>query len=223
MSADREDGLIAQVGAEDQGGLADAQPLADFGAAAAPVPEPRRTATESDAAASPAPDAELAGSRADRIRALRRRHTITVLALSCAVFALAAAAFAWTTTRSHDRAERAEERLHTMSRLLGAGDVERATTAFAGTATLTAYYSPTHTSILIAATGLPNPPQGRAYELWYTNAATLSPLARFTTLADITTLTRPATGPATLLLTLEPADGAPRQPAPPIATLVLAG
>ena len=180
-------------------------------AAAAPVSEP-----ESGAAAAPAPGAPA--SRTARIRALRRRHTISVLALSCAVFALAAAAFAWTTTRSHDRADRAETQLRSVSRLLGAGDVHLATAP-----ALAAYYSPTQTSILIAASSLPAPPHGQVYELWYTNDATTSPLAHFTTLPGVMTVTRPASGPATLLLTLEPTDGSPRPATPPIATLTLTG
>ena len=199
MSADREDGWSA-------------------GVAAAGGSPPR--GSETVAAASPASDAEpgVFASRTARIRALRRRHTISVLALSCAVFALAAAAFAWTTTRSHDRADRAETQLRSVSQVLGAGDVR-----LAAAPALTAYYSPTRTSILIAATGLPSAPHGHVYELWYTDGAVTSPLAHFTTLADVMTLTRPASGPATLVLTVEPITGSPQPTGQPVATLTLTG
>jgi len=177
----------------------------------------------------PSPAARIA-----RIRALRGRQTVAVLSLSCAIFGTAAAAFAWTTIRSHDRESRAEAsaeqsdaRLRAIGYLLQRPDV-RVTSVSVGTsadATMSAYYSPGDSELLVAVSRLPFLPAGKTYELWYSDASgnVVRPAAvtRFDT-ADVVVLGWPASPDAArLLLTFEPAGGSVRPSGVPIGVVVL--
>ncbi|UED87232.1 anti-sigma factor [Streptomyces profundus] len=145
---------------------------------------------------------------------------------------LAAAVLAGTTVwqwqeaeRAREGVERAERHADALTRVLAAPDARITTGELPGGGTATVVLSPGHDQAAFLASGLPEPPADRVYQLWFDDAGTMRPAG----------LLDPAAGDSALLMdgrvdgaggmgiTVEPSGGSPQPTTEPLATMAFAG
>ncbi|MFD8809407.1 anti-sigma factor domain-containing protein, partial [Streptomyces sp. NPDC059597] len=167
--------------------------------------------------------------RAARRRPGDRRRARGPLAWALAAPVAAAAAFGgvalWQYERAEDAAARAavaEGRAGKVAGVLAAPDARTATVRVAG-GTGTVVVSAERDRAVFVASGMPAPPDGKVYELWFDDggamrsAGLMNPVLRSQTVL----MRGPVGGASGVGVTVEPAGGSPRPTGAPVALLSL--
>ncbi|WP_062214056.1 anti-sigma factor domain-containing protein [Streptomyces sp. NBRC 109706] len=150
-------------------------------------------------------------------------------------FALAAclaAALAGTTVwqwqqaeQARERVARAERQADALARVLAAPDARITTGGLPGGGTATVVVSPGHDQAAFLASGLPEPPADRVYQLWFDDAGTMRPAGLLDPAAANSALLMDGRvdGAGGMGITVEPSGGSPQPTTRPLATMAFDG
>ncbi|MCX5389376.1 anti-sigma factor [Streptomyces sp. NBC_00094] len=121
------------------------------------------------------------------------------------------------------RAARAEAQAEAVAAVLAAPDARVATTRLADGAVGTLVHSPSLDQAVFAAAGMPTPPAGKVYQLWYDDGGTMRPAGLMDPDAETSTtlLAGPANRSAGIGITVEPDGGSPSPTSAPVATMTM--
>ncbi|MCS0634856.1 anti-sigma factor [Streptomyces sp. LP05-1] len=159
---------------------------------------------------------------APQVRAARRLPRLALAACLAA-----AAAFGGIAVWQHQVADRAEERADRsvaeaaeLARVLAAPDARTASGELKDGARATVVVSRSRNQAVFVASGLPELPSGKTYQLWFADGGTMRPAGLVG--ADGALLMRGEVGAATGMgVTVEPAGGSDRPTSPPLAVMAL--
>ncbi|MFF7177239.1 anti-sigma factor domain-containing protein [Streptomyces sp. NPDC008121] len=130
----------------------------------------------------------------------------------------------------YERAEDARRAAHQaraetagVAAVLAAPDARVTTARLRGGAVGTVVYAPSANRAVFAAADLPEPPDGKVYQLWFDDRGVMRPagLLPSGSAASATLLTGVVDRATAVGLTLEPAGGSPRPTSAPVAVLAL--
>ncbi|RSS38408.1 anti-sigma factor domain-containing protein [Streptomyces sp. WAC08241] len=155
-----------------------------------------------------------------------RRLPRWALAASVAGLVALGGVAGWQYERAEDadrRAAVAEERAEAVAAVLAAPDARVSTARLADGAVGTLVHSPSQDRAVFAAAGMPAPPPGKVYQLWYDDSGTMRPAGLMTPGAATSAvlLEGPANRSAGIGITVEPAGGSPRPTSDPVATMAM--
>ncbi|MFE0651410.1 anti-sigma factor domain-containing protein [Streptomyces sp. NPDC059534] len=121
------------------------------------------------------------------------------------------------------RAARAEARAEAVAAVLAAPDARVTTARLGDGAVGTLVHSPSLDRAVFAAAGMPAPPSGKVYQLWYDDAGTMRPAGLMPpgSATSATLLEGPANRSAGIGITVEPEGGSPRPTSAPVATMAM--
>ncbi|MYV71904.1 anti-sigma factor, partial [Streptomyces sp. SID2131] len=107
--------------------------------------------------------------------------------------------------------------------VLAAPDARVSTARLADGAVGTLVHSPSQDRAVFAAAGMPAPPPGKVYQLWYDDSGTMRPAGLMTPGAATSAvlLEGPANRSAGIGITVEPAGGSSRPTSDPVATMAM--
>ncbi|MFG3495827.1 anti-sigma factor domain-containing protein [Streptomyces sp. NPDC047928] len=216
--------------------------LRDCPACAQEVRELTATAARLGAAVAAAPPAAMKGQVLDRIRTVRQlpphvpsgattapvsRRRLAVPRFVLAACVAAAAAFGGVAVWQYQEARQAEERAdlargqaEEMARVLAAADARTVTGALQGGARATVVVSRAEDRAVFLASGLPELPEGRTYQLWFADDGRMRPAGLVG--ADGARVMEGKVGGATGMgVTVEPAGGSEQPTTTPLAVMEL--
>ncbi|MFD3536924.1 anti-sigma factor domain-containing protein [Streptomyces sp. NPDC058664] len=121
------------------------------------------------------------------------------------------------------RAARAEASSTAVAAVLAAPDARVSTARLADGAVGTLVHAPSLDRAVFATAGMPAPPAGKVYQLWYDDAGTMRSAGLMPSGASSSTtlLEGPANRSAGIGITVEPAGGSPRPTSAPVATMAM--
>ncbi|MFC8762794.1 anti-sigma factor domain-containing protein [Streptomyces sp. NPDC057193] len=165
------------------------------------------------------------GRALGRGRGLRRLPRWTLAASVAGVVALAGVAgVQYQRAEEADRrADRAEAGATAVAAVLAAPDARVSTARLADGAVGTLVHAPSLDRAVFAAAGMPAPPAGKVYQLWYDDAGTMrsAGLMASGTRSSTTLLEGPANRSAGIGITVEPEGGSDRPTSAPVATMAM--
>ncbi|MGW6419955.1 anti-sigma factor [Streptomyces sp. NPDC055055] len=121
------------------------------------------------------------------------------------------------------QAARAEAQAAAVAAVLAAPDARVSTARLADGAVGTLVHSPSLDRAVFAAAGMPTPPPGKVYQLWYDDSGTMRPagLMPTGTESSATLLAGAVNGSSGIGITVEPEGGSPRPTSAPVATMAM--
>ncbi|MFI0986827.1 anti-sigma factor domain-containing protein [Streptomyces exfoliatus] len=124
---------------------------------------------------------------------------------------------------ARDRAVRAEASAEAVAVVLAAPDARVSTARLADGVVGTLVHAPSLDRAVFAAAGMPAPPAGKVYQLWYDDSGTMrsAGLMASGTTSSTTLLEGPANRSSGIGITVEPEGGSPRPTSAPIATMAM--
>ncbi|WP_228978199.1 anti-sigma factor [Streptomyces sp. DH12] len=157
-------------------------------------------------------------------RAPGRRRALPRLVLAACVAAAAAfggvAVWQYQEARQAEvRAEGAQRRAAELARVLAAPDARTATGTLGGGARATVVVSRAEDRAVFLASGLPELPEGRAYQLWFADGDRMRPAGLVRD--DATVMDGRVAGATGMGVTVEPSGGSPRPTTEPLAVMTL--
>lgn len=167
-------------------------------------------------------------ARQSRRGAARRGSAVSRFVLAACV--AAAAAFGGTAVWQHqvandaqDKARRAERQAAELASVLAAPDAEVASASLARGARGTVVVSRGLDKAAFLASGLPKPPEGKVYQLWFADRGAMRPAGLMDPAAATGALLMegPLDGASGMGITVEPAGGSERPTSAPLATMEL--
>ncbi|MFD3336974.1 anti-sigma factor domain-containing protein [Streptomyces sp. NPDC058700] len=160
-----------------------------------------------------------------RGRGLRRLPRWALAASVAAVVALAGVAGVQyqRAEEAGERAARAEASASAVAAVLAAPDARVSTARLADGAVGTLVHARSLDRAVFAAAGMPAPPAGKVYQLWYDDAGTMrsAGLMASGTTSSTTLLEGPANRSGGIGITVEPEGGSPRPTSAPVATMAM--
>ncbi|MFE2557828.1 anti-sigma factor domain-containing protein [Streptomyces sp. NPDC059352] len=158
-------------------------------------------------------------------RGLRRLpHWALAASLAAAVTLAGVAGLEYRRAEEADlRATRAEASAAAVAAVLAAPDARVSTARLADGAVGTLVHSPSLDRAVFAAAGMPAPPDGKVYQLWYDVGGTMRSAGLMASGATTSTtlLEGPANRSAGIGITVEPEGGSPRPTSAPVATMAM--
>ncbi|MEU3778854.1 anti-sigma factor [Streptomyces sp. NPDC032472] len=154
---------------------------------------------------------------------LRRRARVMVLAASVAAAALLAGVAVRQeqgADRARDQAQAGERRLQDLAAVMAAPDARTVRGRTAGGAATSVVSSRQQDKAVFVGAGLPDPGEGRTYQLWFDDHGTMRP-AGLLAHDGATVLDGGIRGANGVGLTLEPAGGSPQPTSRPLLLLAL--
>lgn len=127
-------------------------------------------------------------------------------------------------TTAEQRADAAQRQSRQLAEVLAAPDARTVTTGLKGGGTSTLVVARSRNQAVFVASGLPRPPEGKVYQLWFDDAGTMRPAGLMNPAhpADAVLLSGPVEGASGVGLTLEPRGGSPAPTSAPLALLTFA-
>lgn len=159
-------------------------------------------------------------------RAARRLPRLTLAA--CLTAALLGGTTIWqwhAAEQARERVERAERLAGELAAVLSSPDMRVTTGEVPGGGTATVVVSPGRDRAAFMASGLPRPPAGRVYQLWFDEGGEMRPAGLLDPAAgEEAVLMDGRVGGATGMgITVEPAGGSPRPTSKPLAAMEFGG
>ncbi|MFD4138443.1 MULTISPECIES: anti-sigma factor domain-containing protein [unclassified Streptomyces] len=180
--------------------------------------------------------ARVGAERQDRPRVTRQAHRGVVrrgravsrfaLAACMAVAASLGGAAVWQHDRAEDaraQAQRAERTATELAAVLAAPDAKVSTGPLTDGATGTVVVSRSRNRAAFYASGMPKPPQGKVYQLWFEDGGTMrsAGLMELTATSGAVLMEGPVNSASGMGVTVEPAGGSRRPSSAPLALMRL--
>ncbi|GAA3887867.1 anti-sigma factor [Streptomyces sedi] len=159
-------------------------------------------------------------------RAVRGLPPLALAASLAALLLGGTTAWQWYSAEQAREREASAERLaEELTAVLSSPDARMTTGAVRGGGSATVVVSPDHDRVAFLASGLPAPPEGRVYQLWFADQETMRPAGLLDAGADEQALLMDGRlGEATGMgITVEPAGGSPQPTSEPLALMEFAG
>ncbi|MDT0267488.1 anti-sigma factor [Streptomyces sp. DSM 44915] len=158
-------------------------------------------------------------------RAVRRLPPLTLAACLAAALLGGTTAWQWySAEQARERVERAERRADELAAVLSSPDVRVTTGEVPGGGRATVILSPGHDRAAFLASGLPTPPDGLVYQLWFDEGGAMRPAGLLESGGEEAMLMDGRVGQATGMgITVEPAGGSARPTSEPLAAMDFAG